>query len=78
MGPMGSIGEYLGLPLVLIAASAILLIWTSRIDQPLSVVSLDSNESIDAVLAADADIASVVDAELVEDERKYSDTRTSS
>jgi hypothetical protein len=39
-------------------------------------VSLDSNESIDAVLAADADIASVVDAELVEDERKYSDTRT--
>ena len=71
-----SIGEYLGLPLVLIAVSAILLIWTSRIDPPLSVVSLDSNESIDAVLAADADIASVVDAELVEDERKYSDTRT--
>jgi hypothetical protein len=61
---------------VLIAVSAILLIWTSRIDPPLSVVSLDSNESIDAVLAADADIASVVDAELVEDERKYSDTRT--
>jgi hypothetical protein len=60
----------------LIAVSAILLIWTSRIDPPLSVVSLDSNESIDAVLAADADIASVVDAELVEDERKYSDTRT--
>ena len=61
---------------MLIAVSAILLIWTSRIDPPLSVVSLDSNESIDAVLAADADIASVVDAELVEDERKYSDTRT--
>ena len=31
---------------------------------------MDANDSIDAVLAADADIASVVDAVLVEDELK--------
>lgn len=42
----------------------------SRIDPPLSIVSNEPSDSVDAVLAADADLASAVDAVLVEDEAK--------
>ena len=42
----------------------------SRIDPPLSIASNEPNDSVDAVLAADADLASAVDAVLVEDEKK--------
>ena len=42
----------------------------SRIDPPLSIESNEPSDSVDAVLAADADLASAVDAVLVEDEQK--------
>ena len=68
--------QYVALAGVLVILCVIGIARSARIDPPLSIVSSDSNDSIDAVLAADADLASVVDAELVEDEKKYSDTRT--
>jgi len=42
----------------------------ARIDPPLSIASNQPNDSVDAVLAADADLASAVDAVLIEDEIK--------
>ena len=42
-----------------------LLLWNARTSSPEN-LTLDSNESIDKVLKDDMDIASVVDAELLE------------
>jgi len=42
-----------------------LLLWYSRTTNP-DTIALDSDESIDKVLKDDIDIASVVDAELLE------------
>jgi len=65
-----STSQYLALAGVLVLVSLLGIARGARIDPPLSIASMDANDSIDAVLAADADIASVVDAVLVEDELK--------
>ena len=63
--------QYLALAGLLIVFCVLGVARGARIDPPLSIISTDANDSIDAVLAADADLASVVDAELVEDELKH-------
>ena len=63
-------GQYLALAGALIVLCLIGLARGARIDPPLSIASNQPNDSVDAVLAADADLASAVDAVLIEDEIK--------
>ena len=70
--------QYLALAGLLIVFCVLGIARGARIDPPLSIISTDVNDSIDAVLAADADLASVVDAELVEDELKHGNGKSES
>lgn len=63
-------GQYFALAGALIVLCLIGLARGARIDPPLSIASNQPNDSVDAVLAADADLASAVDAVLIEDEIK--------
>jgi subtilisin family serine protease len=65
--------QFLGLAALLIVLCLVGLARGSRIDPPLSILSNDSDDSVAAVLAADEDLASAVDAVLVEQEEKYAD-----
>jgi subtilisin family serine protease len=65
-----STSQYVALAGVLVLFCLLGVARGARIDPPLSITSMDANDSIDAVLAADADIASVVDAVLIEDDLK--------
>ncbi|MDA8801696.1 S8 family serine peptidase [Candidatus Poseidoniales archaeon] len=63
-------GQYLALAGALIVLCLLGFARGARIDPPLSIASNQPNDSVDAVLAADADLASAVDAVLIEDEIK--------
>ena len=62
--------QYILLVAALVVLCLLGVIRGSRIDPPLSIESNEPSDSVDAVLAADADLASAVDAVLVEDEQK--------
>ena len=59
--------EWLHLDFIFVALFTVvgLILWFGRTNNP-ETLTLDSNESIDKVLKDDVDIASVVDAELLE------------
>ena len=65
-----SMPQYMTLVGLMLVLSLLGVTRGARIDQPLSIVSMEPKDSIEAVLAADADLASAVDAVLVEDEEK--------
>jgi hypothetical protein len=62
--------QYLALAGALVVLCLLGFARGARIDPPLSIASNQPNDSVDAVLAADADLASAVDAVLIEDEIK--------
>ena len=66
-GHLESWFEWLHLDFIFVALFTIvgLILWFGRTNNP-ETLTLDSNESIDKVLKDDVDIASVVDAELLE------------
>ena len=66
-----SMPQYMTLVGLMLVLSLLGVTRGARIDQPLSIVSMEPKDSIEAVLAADADLASAVDAVLVEDEQKH-------
>ena len=70
VGAGWSNGQYLALAGALVVLILLGFARGARIDPPLSIASNQPNDSVDAVLAADADIASAVDAVLIEDEMK--------
>ena len=70
VGAGWSNGQYLALAGALVVMILLGFARGARIDPPLSIASNQPNDSVDAVLAADADIASAVDAVLIEDEIK--------
>ncbi len=50
---------------ILLSIIVIVLLWNSRTDAPLGIVSNEPNASIDAAIAADAEMAEVIDGVLV-------------
>ena len=70
VGAGWSNSQYLALAGALVVLILLGFARGARIDPPLSIASNQPNDSVDAVLAADADIASAVDAVLIEDEKK--------